>query len=72
MNQHSKIFVLSGKTQFHCILWFDAEEANKDIQEDIDSLYQIFTKEIEVGKGTLKISKKSSSKFGGYYFQNTK
>ncbi|MGT2754666.1 septation ring formation regulator EzrA [Streptococcus ovis] len=47
-----------------------AEEANKDIQEDIDSLYQIFTKEIEAHKGTLKISK-NLPKFVEHISQNT-
>lgn len=48
-----------------------AEEANKEIQEDIDHLYQIFTAEIEAHKATVKLSK-TLPKFLEHNAQNTK
>lgn len=48
-----------------------AEEANKEIQEDIDHLYQIFTAEIEAHKATVKLSK-TLPKFLDHNAQNTK
>ncbi|CQR25117.1 septation ring formation regulator EzrA [Streptococcus varani] len=48
-----------------------AEEANKEIQEDIDHLYQIFTAEIEAHKATVKLSK-TLPKFLEHNAQNAK
>ncbi|MGT2811834.1 septation ring formation regulator EzrA [Streptococcus minor] len=48
-----------------------AEEANKEIQEDIDQLYQIFTAEIEAHRATVKLSK-TLPKFLEHNAQNTK
>lgn len=48
-----------------------AEEANKEIQEDIDHLYQIFTAEIEAHRATVKLSK-TLPKFLEHNAQNTK
>lgn len=48
-----------------------AEEANKEIQEDIDHLYQIFTAEIEAHRATVKLSK-TLPKFLDHNAQNTK
>ena len=48
-----------------------AEEASKEIQEDIDRLYQVFTAEIDAHKATVKLSK-TLPKFLEHIAQNTK
>ncbi len=48
-----------------------AEEASKEIQEDIDRLYQVFTAEIDAHKATVKLSK-PLPKFLEHIAQNTK
>ena len=48
-----------------------AEEASKEIQEDIDRLYQVFTAEIDANKATVKLSK-TLPKFLEHIAQNTK
>lgn len=48
-----------------------AEEANQEVQEEIDRLYQIFTSEIEAHKATVKLSK-TLPKFLEHNAQNTK
>lgn len=48
-----------------------AEEATKEIQADIDRLYQVFTAEIEAHKATVKLSK-TLPKFMEHIAQNTK
>ena len=48
-----------------------AEEANQEVQEEIDRLYQVFTSEIEAHKATVKLSK-TLPKFLEHNAQNTK
>ena len=48
-----------------------AEEASKEIQDDIDRLYQVFTAEIDAHKATVKLSK-TLPKFLEHIAQNTK
>ena len=48
-----------------------AEESSKEIQEDIDRLYQVFTAEIDAHKATVKLSK-TLPKFLEHIAQNTK
>lgn len=48
-----------------------AEDASKEIQEDIDRLYQVFTAEIDAHKATVKLSK-TLPKFLEHIAQNTK
>lgn len=48
-----------------------SEEANKEIQKDIDHLYQVFTSEIEAHKATVKLSK-TLPKFLEHISVNTK
>ena len=48
-----------------------AEEATREIQADIDRLYQVFTAEIEAHKATVKLSK-TLPKFMEHIAQNTK
>ena len=47
-----------------------AEEANQEVQEEIDRLYQVFTSEIEAHKATVKLSK-TLPKFLEHIAQNT-
>ena len=48
-----------------------AEEANQEVQEEIDRLYQVFTSEIEAHKASVKLSK-TLPKFLEHNAQNTK